>query len=64
MRAGFCGFDRSARTLRENRDLASKFEEFTVQSVALLQAELSEFLDLTAKLPLPPNRIEGEAGSG
>jgi len=50
--------------LRESRELASKFEEFTVQSVNLLRAELRELFDLTAKLPLPPNRIDGEAGSG
>ena len=64
MRAGFCGFGRGSWTWRESRQLAPKFEEFTVESVALLQAELRELFDLTAKLPLPPDRIDGQAGSG
>ncbi|MGO9086151.1 MAG: hypothetical protein ACLQBK_13065 [Candidatus Sulfotelmatobacter sp.] len=50
--------------MRESRYLASKFKEFTVQSVILLRAEMSKVFDLAAKLPLPPNRRDGKDRSG
>ena len=50
--------------MRESRYLVSKFQEFAVQCVILLRSLVNKLFDLTAKLPLPPNRNESEDWSG
>jgi len=50
--------------LRYRAYLSSKFQKFAVQCVVLLGGLVSQFFDLEAELPLPPDRKDGEDGSG
>ena len=50
--------------MRYRAYLSSKFQKFAVQCVVLLGGLVSQFFDLEAELPLPPDRKDGEDGSG
>jgi hypothetical protein len=48
-----------ARKLRKSSDMTPEFQQFAMQGIVLLRAQVSKLFELSAKLALSPDCING-----